>query len=209
MEIKEKYIFGASGHGKAVADCITSNDQFVTAFFDDAPNQISWSNIPIHNSNSLPKVNPDNGIIIAIGSNSDRKKISNRLNDFNFFKVVHNYAVITSNVCIEEGTVVLPNVVINSDAIIGKHCIINTSAVIEHDCKIGDFVHIGPKAVLGGNVTVEEGTLIGIGAILIPGIIIGKWATIGAGTVILNNVPDYAVVVGNPGKIIKYNRINE
>jgi acetyltransferase EpsM len=51
--------------------------------------------------------------------------------------------------------------------------------------------------------------LIGIGAILIPGITIGKWVTIGAGTVVLSDVPDYAVVVGNPGKIIKYNKLNE
>jgi acetyltransferase EpsM len=34
---------------------------------------------------------------------------------------------------------------------------------------------------------------------------IGKWATIGAGAVIINDVPDYAVVVGNPGKVIKFN----
>jgi hypothetical protein len=34
MEIKEKYIFGASGHGKAVADCITSNDEFIAGLID-------------------------------------------------------------------------------------------------------------------------------------------------------------------------------
>lgn len=39
------------------------------------------------------------------------------------------------------------------------------------------------------------------------GVKIGKWVTIGAGTVVLNDVPDYAVIVGNPGKIIKYNSI--
>jgi len=209
MAIKEKYIFGASGHGKVVIDCITSNNELVTAFFDDAPIKSSWNTIPIYNSNSLPNANPENEIIIAIGSNSVRKKISIRLNNFNFFKVIHNCAVISSSAYIENGTVVLPIVVINSDTYIGKHCIINTAAVIEHDCKIGNFVHVGPKAVLGGNVTVEEGVLIGIGAILIPGITIGKWATIGAGAVILSDVPDYAIVVGNPGKIIKYKKLNE
>lgn len=44
----------------------------------------------------------------------------------------------------------------------------------------------------------------GIGASIIQGITIGKWATIGAGTVIIQDVPDYAVVVGIPGKIIRY-----
>ena len=56
-----------------------------------------------------------------------------------------------------------------------------------------------------------EGANIGIGAVVIQGLTIGKWSTIGAGSVIINDVPDYAVVVGNPGKVIKYNdkNINE
>jgi acetyltransferase EpsM len=44
--------------------------------------------------------------------------------------------------------------------------------------------------------------------LVIQGITIGKWATIGAGAVILSDVPDYATVVSNPGRIIK-NKKNE
>jgi acetyltransferase EpsM len=51
---------------------------------------------------------------------------------------------------------------------------------------------------------VGEGTQVGTGASIIPGVKIGKWASIGAGAVIVEDVPDFAVVVGNPGKIIKY-----
>ena len=58
-------------------------------------------------------------------------------------------------------------------------------------------------------VFVGEGTHIGINATVIQGIKIGKWATIGAGSVVIKDIPDYAVVVGNPGKIIKYNIENE
>jgi len=83
--------------------------------------------------------------------------------------------------------------------------IINTNASVDHDCKIHDFAHISPQVGLAGGVEIGEGTHIGIGACIIQNITIGKWATIGAGTVVLKNVPDYAVVVGNPGKIIKYN----
>jgi acetyltransferase-like isoleucine patch superfamily enzyme len=56
-------------------------------------------------------------------------------------------------------------------------------------------------------VIVGEGTHIGAGATVIPNIKIGKWCTIGAGSVILKDVPDYAVIYGNPGKVIKYNKI--
>jgi sugar O-acyltransferase (sialic acid O-acetyltransferase NeuD family) len=209
MGINNIYIFGASGHGKVVADCFISCDEIVGAFYDDLPNKISWNDIPIHQANFLPKATQNNRIVIAIGNNSIRKEISNRLKGFNFLIVKHKSAIISNKVIVAEGTVIMANSVINSDVKIGKHCIINTSAVIEHDCKIYDYVHISPTAVLGGNVSVGEGTQIGIGAIVIPGIIIGKWVTIGAGAVVIRDVPDYAVVVGNPGKIIKYNSLNE
>ncbi len=48
---------------------------------------------------------------------------------------------------------------------------------------------------------VEEGAHVGTGAIVIPGIKIGKWCTIGAGAVVVKDVPDNAVLVGNPGDI--------
>ena len=99
----------------------------------------------------------------------------------------------------------MPQVVVNADVTIGKHCILNSGSIIEHDCVLSDYVHISPNASLAGNVSVGEGTQIGIGASVIQGITIGKWVTIGAGAVIIEDVPDFAVVVGNPGRVIKMN----
>ena len=48
----------------------------------------------------------------------------------------------------------------------------------------------------------EEGASIGANATILPGIIIGKYAFIGAGSVVTKNVPDYAVMAGNPAKQI-------
>jgi acetyltransferase-like isoleucine patch superfamily enzyme len=45
---------------------------------------------------------------------------------------------------------------------------------------------------------------IGTNATIIPRLEIGKWATIGAGAVVIDNVPEYSTVVGNPGRVIKY-----
>ena len=64
-------------------------------------------------------------------------------------------------------------------------------------------MHISPNATLSGNVVVGTGTHIGSGAVSIQGIRIGKWCTIGAGTVVIRDVPDFSTVVGNPGRIIK------
>ncbi len=54
-----------------------------------------------------------------------------------------------------------------------------------------------------------EGSHIGIGASVIQGITIGKWCTIGAGAVIIKDIPDGATVVGNSGRVIKSKRVTE
>ncbi len=51
-----------------------------------------------------------------------------------------------------------------------------------------------------------EGTHIGIGACVLPNINIGKWSIIGAGAVVIEDVPDNVIVVGNPAKVINVNK---
>ena len=122
--------------------------------------------------------------------------------------VIHKitHVVEQSGGAIEEGTVVFAGAIIQPNSKIGKHVIINTGASIDHDNIIGDYAHVSPKAALCGHVEVGEGSHVGVGAVVIPKVKIGKWCTIGAGTVVLKDVPDYATVVGNPAKIIKYNK---
>ena len=56
---------------------------------------------------------------------------------------------------------------------------------------------------MAGGVHIGEGTHIGIGAIVIEGIKIRKWCKIGAGSVVLEDIPDYSTAVGVPAKFIK------
>ena len=52
-------------------------------------------------------------------------------------------------------------------------------------------------------VLIKEGAWIGAGATILPGICIGKHAVVGAASVVIEDVPDYAVVVGNPGQVLR------
>lgn len=60
--------------------------------------------------------------------------------------------------------------------------------------------------VLCKPVIVGEYSWIGRGAVIMPGVSIGKGCVIGANAVITKDIPDYAVVVGNPGKVVKFRR---
>lgn len=202
-----KYLYGASGHAKVLVDVINSTGENVSGIFDDDPKKSTFSNIPFLGKYVGGDILLKNSkFLISIGDNKTRKLISKQIRQ-DFFSTCHNSSVISGSVNIGKGSAVMPLAVINAGTIIGNHCIVNTGAVIEHDCVVGNFVHIAPNATVTGNVSIGEGTLIGARSLVIPGVKIGKWVTIGAGAVIISDVPDYAVIVGNPGKIIKYNKI--
>ncbi|MBC8882973.1 acetyltransferase [Flavobacterium piscinae] len=200
-------LYGASGHGKVIIDILESMGVGIATVLDDNPNLKALLTYPISKPTEVDRVE-DRNVIISIGNNKVRKALSQKMN-CHFAQAIHPTATLSKHTRLGEGTVVMAGVIINPDTTIGAHCIINTGAIVEHDCMIGDFVHLSPNVSLAGNVQVMEGAHVGIGASVIQGVKIGKWATVGAGSVIIKDVPDYAVVVGNPGKIIKYNTTNE
>jgi acetyltransferase-like isoleucine patch superfamily enzyme len=88
---------------------------------------------------------------------------------------------------------------------IGDNTSIHMGAVIGHESKIGQSVFIAHAVSVSGCCSVGDGTFVGTNATILPRTKIGCWATIGAGCVVTKDVPDYAVVVGNPGKVIRTN----
>ncbi|MCC8424872.1 acetyltransferase [Mucilaginibacter sp. UR6-11] len=201
------YLYGAGGHAKVIAEILEACQLPISGFISDFSDKESLLSYPMHKATYDLLIDQNTKIIISIGSNSVRKKLALSLNA-NFAVAIHPSANISRSCAMGDGTVVMAGVSISSSVTIGKHSIINTNSSIDHDCILSDFVHISPNVALGGSVTVGEGTHLGIGSCVIQGIKIGNWATIGAGAVIINDVPDHAVVVGNPGKIIKYNNDN-
>ncbi len=106
------------------------------------------------------------------------------------------------------------SVVLPPSAKIGKNVVISyggLGTVIHRNAVIKDDVVIATGVTIGGrsgdvNVPViEQGAFIGSGAKVIGNVRIGKYASIGANAVVLEDIPDYAVAVGIPAKVIKYN----
>lgn len=196
--------FGASGHAKVVIEAWIASGGKVYQVLDDNNKILELIGIPVESTYHMELLR-DQPMIISIGSNTIRKKVSERI-QAQYQSVIHPSVNISPTARLGAGTAVMAGVVVNACAVTGDHVILNTGCVVEHDCIISDFVHISPQATLCGNVEVGEGTHIGAGATIIQGIKVGQWATIGAGAVIIEDVPDRAVVVGVPGKIIKFDK---
>lgn len=200
-------LYGASGHAKVIIDCLLSKDIEISGVFDDDATKkmlLSYKIVGKYDVDFLPS----DKIIISIGDNLIRKRISKSI-IHEFGNAINSTAVISNFAKIGKGNVIFQNAVIQSCVEIKNHVIVNTASCIDHDCILDSYVHLSPNATLCGNVSVGEGTHIGAGSVVIPNIKIGKWCIIGAGSVIINDIPDFSIVVGNPGKIIKSNTRNE
>ncbi|MCH2209851.1 MAG: acetyltransferase [Fuerstiella sp.] len=117
--------------------------------------------------------------------------------------VHHPSSECSSSAKVAAGCQLLARCVVNTDAVIHRNVIINTAAVVEHDCIVGEHTHIAPQACVGGGVHVGPETHIGIGATVLENLTIGSRAVIGAGAVVVTDVPDDSVFVGVPARRIK------
>lgn len=120
-------------------------------------------------------------------------------------------AIIREQVEIGKKAVIMMGAVINIGAIIGEGTMIDMGAILGGRATVGNHCHIGAGAVLAGvvepasaiPVIVEDDVLVGANAVIIEGCHIGKGAVVAAGAVVINDVPEGAVVAGCPARIIK------
>lgn len=113
---------------------------------------------------------------------------------------------------------VCDHVFIENDVIVGDEVTLKCGVQLWDGVRLGDRVFIGPNATFTNDLVprskrypehflttvLEDDVSVGANATILPGITIGRGAMIGAGAVITRNVPPFATVVGNPGRIIGY-----
>jgi sugar O-acyltransferase (sialic acid O-acetyltransferase NeuD family) len=200
------FLLGAGGFTKQVIDILKMSNINICGIFDDYKqiNSLYYYNYRImDNLNNVHKyINKDDLLFCGIGDNKIRKDIVCNFEMYKFINVISPIANIsTTTKIIGTGNYIGHHVNLISDSIIGNHNFMNDGSMIGHDVTISDFNHFCPMAVAGGNVKIGNGNLIGTNSTINPKIIIGNNNTIGSGTVVIRNIDDNNVIVGNPGKI--------
>ena len=120
-------------------------------------------------------------------------------------------AIIREQVSIGDNAVIMMGAILNIGAVVGPGTMIDMGAVLGGRATVGSRCHVGAGAVLAGviepasatPVIVEDDVLIGANAVVIEGVRIGRGAVVAAGAVVVNDVPENAVVAGCPARVIK------
>lgn len=206
--MKRLSILGASGHGKVIADAALLSGWQEVVFYDDAwPKLQQISRWPVlgDTESLLKSKDTEDAVIVAIGHNSTRQQKSLYLqqNGFELATIIHPSALISQFAIIGDGSFIAASAVINVDANIGCFSIVNSAAIVEHDCKVGVACHVSPSAALAGGVCIGDCSWIGINACIRQLIKIGNNVVVGAGSTVLNDLPDGVAAVGSPAKILE------
>lgn len=118
--------------------------------------------------------------------------------------LIHPTAYVPKEFCsIGHGVLVAPFARICPDSTIEDNCILMSSCIIGHDSTMKRFSHLAADSIVGGNVVVGYGAHVGTNATIRENVTIGNYSLIGSGSVVLNDVPENAIVVGNPSRVLR------
>ena len=134
--------------------------------------------------------------VVGLGSTGDNRPRQRLFelglaHDLMPFTVVHPAAIYSRWAILGPGAQVLPTSVVNAGARLGANVIVNTGAVVEHDLrrnKVRRLPGVGTGAHIGAGASVREC------------VNVGEWAIVGAGSVVIKDVPSRTIVVGVPAE---------
>jgi UDP-2-acetamido-3-amino-2,3-dideoxy-glucuronate N-acetyltransferase len=135
---------------------------------------------------------------------------------------IWQYSVVLDGAVIGKNCNICAHTFIESDVVIGNDVTVKCGVFIWDGITIEDDVFIGPNVTFTNDkmprskvypesfakTVIKSGASIGANATILPGLVLGVNSMVGAGSVVTTNVPDNAIVVGNPAKIIRYSECN-
>ncbi len=206
-------LFGAGGHALEVLDVALKSETNYSSisFCVTEPSESKFSGYELISWKELLGSRPlESRVHLAIGDSSARARLTAELELFGFSScsLISPLASVSQSALIDLGCFVGDFAYIGPRVKLGKSVLINNSVTISHEGIVGDFVTVAPGARINGNVRLGEGAFIGSGAVIKNGergnpIDIGRKSSIGAGSIVINNVVSNSTVVGNPAKVIR------
>jgi sugar O-acyltransferase (sialic acid O-acetyltransferase NeuD family) len=212
-------LVGASGHAHAVIEAVEREGKYRIAGVIDTfkpVGHICLGYTVLGSEARLPEFIRQYeicGAVVAIGDNWVRHRLVERIRsvvpDLPFLTAIHPSAQIAHSARVGNGSVILPGAIVCANAVVGEFCIVNTRASLDHDGKMENFSSFAPAVTAGGLVTIKPFAAVMLGVNIIESVCIGEHSVVGAGSLVLRDVPAFVVAYGSPAKVIRTRQAGE
>lgn len=148
-------------------------------------------------------------VVCAIANSQIRKKIISSLkctDNICYPNLIDPSVIMSEDIRIGHGNIICAYTSMTIHVTIGHFNIINPQCAIGHDVLMNDFITVYPSASIAGSVEIESECELGTGMVIIQGKKIRKNSIIGAGSVVIHEIPPNCTAVGCPAHPIKFRK---
>jgi sugar O-acyltransferase (sialic acid O-acetyltransferase NeuD family) len=201
-------IVGAGGFGREVLCCLIDSISSQKIRVEEmacflVPDE-GWKESKVMGVKVIPQSAFDPSIyqaVVAIGDPFRRKKVVDSLpGNTEFTTIIHPSAVVSDWVEIGAGSVITAGTIVTCNIKIGKHAHLNLHTTIGHDCIAGDYFTTAPAVNISGNCRFGDVVYLGTNAAVREGISICGKVVIGMGGIVVKDIMEEGIYVGNPVK---------
>jgi UDP-N-acetylbacillosamine N-acetyltransferase len=196
-------LIGAGAHAKSVSDALLEINPAIKIIYVDSNAKGGEKLYGFNVVNSIPDGLEKTPIFVAIGDNTIRKKIFDKIGSHPKANIISNKAYVSKRSKLASGIFVGNFSHIGTEVEIGDNVIINNGAIVEHEVKIGKHSHICPGATVAGRVVIGEKVFVGVGSSVVNNVSICSNVIIGASSTVVDNITEPGTYVGVPARKIK------
>jgi sugar O-acyltransferase (sialic acid O-acetyltransferase NeuD family) len=210
--MKRLVIIGAGGFGREVLGWARASTAYrreweIAGFLEDRPDALDGYGgcaVPILGNTRDYEPRKDEVYICALGQPRLRKQLRERFaaKGAVFTRLIHESCVVGRGVELGSGVILCPRVVLTCDLHVGDNTAFNIAAAMGHDARIGADCQVSSFCDITGYVRIGDEVMMGSRASVIPGKHVGDRAVVGAGSVVVSNVPPDVTVFGNPARLL-------